>query len=291
MNNINNEAVHPIKGAETAHGGRWTGRCLMVCFAIFFVMLSPIYYLNRWDFKQRKKRNPFYTSKLVRLQERWPVLYEAAMFVQNFPIPRRVYKVLPFFKGDVLQVGCGTGLMNKLYKKRKDIRFINMDPNLNALRLGMKWKRYDSYVHAFIDKPTPLPDRCCDTIIFARSFHHIRNHKRAFRECFRLLRDGGIIIIADPVVLEEKGNLFGNGYMANSSIDGVIWRFGKMSFIRHLQDCLPENLHIRDYYDVRQRHITNYNLFVPQTDLIVILEKREPNHERSNYRDNFGNKR
>lgn len=274
MNNIDNEAARPLPGAEANESSRWVGRCLMVCFAIFFVVLSPVYYLNRWDFKRRKKRNPFYTSKLVRLQERWPILYEIAMFVQNFPIPRRVYNVLPPFSGDVLQVGCGTGLMNKLYKKRGDIRFINMDPNLNALRLGVKLKRYASFVHAYIDRPTPLPDRCCDTIVFARSFHHIRHHKRAFRECARLLRDNGVIIIADPVVLEEKGNFSDNGYMANSSIDGVIWRFGKESFIRHLRECLPESLQIRAYYDVRQPHITNYNLFVPQTDLIVILEKR-----------------
>lgn len=64
-------------------------------FIILFLLLSPIYYLNKWDFKRRKKRKPFYTSKLVRLQERYPILYELAMYVQNFPIPHNVYKVLP----------------------------------------------------------------------------------------------------------------------------------------------------------------------------------------------------
>lgn len=64
-------------------------------FIILFLLLTPVYYLNKWDFKRQKKRNPFYTSKLVRLQERYPIFYELAMYVQNFPIPRNVYKVLP----------------------------------------------------------------------------------------------------------------------------------------------------------------------------------------------------
>ncbi|WP_179132305.1 class I SAM-dependent methyltransferase [Paenibacillus sp. RU5A] len=198
------------------------------------------------------------------------------MFVQNFPIPRNVYKILPSLTGDVLQVGCGTGLLNKFLKKQTDIRWINMDPNLNSLKLGQRLGRYDAYVQAYIDKPTPLPDQCCNTILFARSFHHIRNHKKAFKECSRLLRDEGSIIIADPVVLESMHSQSEEkGYMANSSIDGVIWRFTKRSFIAHIQKCLPEELTIESVTDTRQIHITNYNLFVPQTDIVVVLRKRE----------------
>ncbi|WP_114382062.1 class I SAM-dependent methyltransferase [Paenibacillus prosopidis] len=245
-------------------------------FVLLFVLLSPVYYLNKWDFKRRTRRNPFYTSKLVQLQGRYPLLYELAMYVQNFPIPRNVYKALPPLKGDVLQVGCGTGLLNKYARKNNHIRWINMDPNLNALRLGVKLGRYDSYIHAFIDKPTKLNDMCCDMIVFARSFHHIRNHKKALRECSRLLRYGGTIIIADPVVLEEKiGGSTGKGYMANSSIDGVIWRFTRETFVNHLKECLPYDLEIHSVTDTRQLHVTNYNLFVPQTDLIVVLNKKE----------------
>jgi SAM-dependent methyltransferase len=150
-----------------------------------------------------------------------------------------------------------------------------MDPNLPSLQLGVKLKRFSTYVHAYIDKPTALPDHCCDTIVFARSFHHIRHHKKAFQECARLLRDGGRIIISDPVVYEEKADFNGKGYMTNSSIDGVIWRFSKRTMIRHLEANLPDTLKITEYYDIRQPNITNYNLFVPQTDLIIILEKRE----------------
>jgi ubiquinone/menaquinone biosynthesis C-methylase UbiE len=161
---------------------------LQAAFVILFALLSPIYYLNRWDFKRRTRRNPFCSSMLVRLLERYPVLYEVAMFAQNFPIPHHVYKVLPNFSGDVLQVGCGTGLLNKHLRRRTDINFTNVDPNGHALNVGIKMKRFATSVQGFIDKPTPFPAESFDVVLFERSFHHVRYHHRAFQECSRVLR-------------------------------------------------------------------------------------------------------
>ena len=167
---------------------------------------------------------------------------------------------------------------------RTDVRFTNMDVNLNALRFGAKLGRFSDYLHASIDKRTPPPDQSFDVVLFARSFHHVRNHRKAFEECARLLRDGGTVIIADPVMLREHGTSPGDaGYMANSSIDGVIWRFTADSLRSHLKRCLPPTLTLRSVSCVRQPHVTNYNLFVPQTDLVAVLVKRgesiaEPNH-------------
>jgi SAM-dependent methyltransferase len=183
--------------------------------------------------------------------------------------------VLPQVAGDVLQVGCGTGFLNKFWSQRRDVRLTNMDCNLHALRLGVQLNRFSDYVHASIDKPTPLADETFDTIIFGRSFHHVRNHKKALRECHRLLRPGGQLIIADPVTLENRQGTPTDGYMANSSLDGVIWRFSEDSFVRHLQACLPPGLSIAEISTTRLRHITNYNLFVPHTDLVAVVRKEE----------------
>ena len=247
---------------------------MQFAFVFFFALLSPLYYLNWWDFKRRKKRNPFCTSKLVLLLERYPILYELAMFVQNFPVPHHVYKVLPEISGDVLQVGCGTGLLNKFQRGRRDIRFTNMDPNVHALRVGRKLKRFDTCIQGFIDKETALQAESFDVILFARSFHHVRNHRKAFQECTRLLRKGGVVVIADPVILNAPANEgMTSGYMANSSIDGVIWRFTRESFVKHIQDCIPLSLVLSSVTCSRQVHITNFNLFVPQTDAVAVLEK------------------
>jgi SAM-dependent methyltransferase len=258
----------------TEEPARWVTFLLQTAFALLFALLSPIYYLNKWDFKRGTKRNPFYTSRLVRLLERYPILYEVAMLAQNFPVPHHVYKVLPKLSGDVLQVGCGTGLLNKFMRRKTDIQFTNLDPNSHALELGMKLKRFSTCVQGAIDKGTSLPAESFDVVLFARSFHHVRHHRKAFAECARLLRPGGAIIVADPVILENRAEGLMEGYMANSSIDGVIWRFTRESFVRHVLDVLPPQLTLSSVTCVRQRHVTNYNLFVPQTDLVATIEKR-----------------
>jgi len=61
--------------------------------------------------------------------------------------------------------------------------------------------------------------------------------------------------------------------MANSSIDGVIWRFTLEAFLKHLEKCLPSALKIDSVECSRQAHVTNYNLFVPQTDIVAVLVK------------------
>ena len=251
---------------------------------LLFGLLSPIYYLSRWDFMHGKKRNPFYASWIVRLKERYPLLYEFAQVIENFPAWHRIYEVLPEFSGDVLQVGCGTGLLNKFLRHRSDIRFTNLDPNLNALRMGVRLKRYSEYVQGYIDRRIPLADRSFDVVVFAQSFHHIRNHRKAFAECGRLLREGGRVIIADPVVLKQRMQGSGpTGYMANSSIDGVIWRFTLDAFVKHLEECLPSTLAIRSVECIRQPHVTNYNLFVPQSDVVAVVVKGSPQDARSDH--------
>jgi SAM-dependent methyltransferase len=256
--------------------GRWVSLWLQVSFLLLFAAVSPIYYLNKWDFKRHTKRNPFFTSKLVRMQGRFPILYELAMLFQNFPSTRIVYRMLPMFSGEVLQVGCGTGLLNKCMRGRTDIRFTNLDSNLNALRMGVRLGRFASYVHVPIDKKTPFPDGSFDVVLFARCLHHVRRHRNALEECARILRPGGKVIILDPVVLAESPpNSSPMGYMGNSSIDGVIWRFTRQTFEAHLRACVPGSLSIASIEFVRQSHVTNYNLFVPQTDALAILTKEE----------------
>jgi SAM-dependent methyltransferase len=258
---------------------RWSALTVEILFVVLFAILSPVYYVNRWNFVRGKKRNPFYTSLLVRAEQRYPWLYELAAYLENFPRWERVYDILPDFSGDVLQVGCGTGLLNRHLRSRDDIRFTNLDVNVKALRFGLYLKRFATFVHAAIDRGTSFADESFDVVLFSRSFHHIRYHKRALKECARLLRDGGTVLIADPVVLRAKGRTSSSGgYMVNSSIDGIIWRFTLETFAQHLEECLPQDLTIQSVRCVRQHHVSNYNSFVPQADVVAVLIKRSRFH-------------
>jgi SAM-dependent methyltransferase len=251
-------------------------KCLQFMYIIFFSLLYPAYYFwNKRDFQKQTKKNPFYVSRLVRLIEKHPFLYELSMLVLNFPRPTGVYRFLPQLEGKVLQVGCGTGLLNKYAKQRHAAEFVNLDINERYLQYGARKGRLRNYVHSGIYETT-LQSQSFDRILFARSFHHIRYHKKAFKECSRLLKEGGQIWILDPVILEERGSgkQMTSGYMANSSIDGVIWRFTKHSLIQHIMKTLPDDLKLVSIMDERQLHLTNYNLKYPQTDILAVISKQ-----------------
>src|SRR5690349_12842872 len=84
-----------IQRSGNAENSRLRVVLVQLGFVLLFTLLSPIYYLNRLDLVLRKKRNPFYTSKVVRLKERYPFVYELAQLVENFPAWHRIYDVLP----------------------------------------------------------------------------------------------------------------------------------------------------------------------------------------------------
>lgn len=248
-----------------------------LAYLFFFVLLYPIYFAVKVDFKKNLKKNPFYRSKFVQLNEKYPLLYDIMIYFVNFPIHSRVYKLFPDeIRGDVLQVGCGTGLLNTYFKKRKkQINFVNLDTNINALNYGKRKKNYDSYLHSGIEK-VALPDKSFDYILFARCFHHVRGTKKTFIECERLIRDHGKIVILDPVILSEapKGAA-DEAFMANSTMDGLIWRYTMNALIKHIERHLPSNLQVTEYYSDRQLLTTNYGFKYPMTDALVIIEKRK----------------
>lgn len=244
-----------------------------VVYILVFILVSPIYLYNKIDHKIKVKKNPFYTSKFVRLANRYPIFYEMINSIWNFPLQKNIYSILPQLSGVVLQVGCGTGLLNQYYKHNKEIQLINLDLNINSLKYGVRHKRYKDYIHSDINK-APIEDNSVDFIVFARCYHHIRHHKKTFKACQRILKPNGKIIIIDPVSLKQDSNddLTRNAYMANSSVDGVIWRYNSHSFKEHVQKSIPNSLEIENINYIRQIHITNYNLKYPQTDALAIIK-------------------
>lgn len=282
MENGSRAASVPIQVMPPEAGTRAALRIFIVqaAFIVFFVLLSPIYYINRYDLLRQKKKNPFYTSKLVRFMYRHPIVYEIALYVNNFPKPSCVYDVVPELSGEVLQVGCGTGLLNQYFRNNDAVRFTNLDVSLPSLELGKRMGRFDSYVYADICK-APLPDASFDVVLFARCFHHIRRTRKALEESCRLLKPGGSVIIVDPVLIQKTSaaEKMTGGYMINSSVDGVIWKYTKEGLKEHLLHNMPKGLVMEAMTEKRLIHMTNYNLKYPHTDAVVILRKLEDNDE------------
>lgn len=249
------------------------GTLVHLSFIALLIVASPLVIVNVADYRWHIKKQPFYKSLFVRWLDQYPLFYDLVTFFFDFPLHWRIYNLLPRMSGKVLQVGCGTGLMNKYLAatpKHNIDEIMNLDININLLSRGYRKGYLASYVHSSI-LDVPIEDCYFDTIVFARCFHHIRNHKKALFECGRLLKNGGTIVIADLVSLSLKEN---DAFLTNSDNDGIIWRYNIESFKTRIQACLDSDMQIKHIYCIRQPHVSNYNFIFPHTDVIAIIQKK-----------------
>ncbi len=101
----------------------------------------------------------------------------------------RIAAVLPHLRGRVLDVGCGTNELLLRYRHESE------EPSAGA-SVGIDvfdWPGADLLVEDSSD--LPYDDASFDTIAFVASLNHIPNRREVLRECRRLIRPGGTVIV------------------------------------------------------------------------------------------------
>jgi len=101
---------------------------------------------------------------------------------------------------DVLEVGCGTGVLTRVLAGRPEVRAItgvDLAPSLldRARELaaglpGVRFERADG-------RALPFPDEAFDLVVFDSTLSHIPEPRRALAESARVLRPGGRIAAFD----------------------------------------------------------------------------------------------
>ena len=90
-----------------------------------------------------------------------------------------------------------------------------MPDNYRALNLGSGYRKREGEVNldmALTTKPDvcgdaqylPFKDNCFDAITANHVFEHIDNIVKAVNECWRVLKDGGIIQVVVPIFPEKR---------------------------------------------------------------------------------------
>ena len=101
----------------------------------------------------------------------------------------RIAAVLPHLRGRVLDVGCGTNELLERYRAESH------QPGASA-SVGVDvydWPGADLLVHDSSD--LPYEDSSFDTVCFVASLNHIPNRREVLRECRRLIRPGGSVVV------------------------------------------------------------------------------------------------
>lgn len=241
----------------------------LACVALLFPWLMH----NRLDYRRKIKTRPFAKSKWVELNENHPAVHRVINGILAFPLGPEIYRILPALNGNILQVGCGTGLLNRYLQKAggRNGHLFNLDANALHLRYGLEKGALENILHAKIEK-VPLADQTFDIIVFARSYHHVLNHRQALRECERLLKPGGVIYIAD-MVCPPRFTDDRRAVLMNTDNDGIIWRFSRNTLEQNLRLNLPASLRVRSRRYVRLPHVTNYNPLYPHADALIEIVK------------------
>jgi ubiquinone/menaquinone biosynthesis C-methylase UbiE len=96
----------------------------------------------------------------------------------------------------IVDLGCGTGRFSEGLARRFDARVIGIDPSAKMLARARE-KRRAARVHYQRGSAEAIPvvSGAVDAIFMSMSFHHFTDPDRAIRECRRVLRPGGTVVV------------------------------------------------------------------------------------------------
>lgn len=96
----------------------------------------------------------------------------------------------------ILDLGCGTGRFAESLATRFEACVVGVDPSEKMLTRARQ-KRRVAHIHygRGAAEAIPLVDSAVDLIFMSMSFHHFTDPRRAARECRRVLRPQGTIVV------------------------------------------------------------------------------------------------
>ena len=113
------------------------------------------------------------------------------------PIRNIRQRIIPGARGNVLEIGVGSGANFVHYDPAKVTKLYALEPNLGMLRLADKQRRQTALDVEFIDLPgerIPLADGAVDTVVSTFTLCSIPGVLEAIRGIARVLKPDGRLI-------------------------------------------------------------------------------------------------
>lgn len=107
--------------------------------------------------------------------------------------------------GKVLDLACGTGFLSRFLKSRSpeldvygiDFSYVAIDFNLKYTGDKEHYKEGEVY-------KIPFPDNMFDFVIGGEILEHLEEPDKFFKEIFRVLKQGGTMILSTPNIKKNK---------------------------------------------------------------------------------------
>ena len=96
----------------------------------------------------------------------------------------------------IVDLGCGTGRFSESLATHFDARVCGIDPSKKMLEQAQR-KRRDDRVRYLLGQgeAIPLTESSVDLIFSSMTFHHFNDPRLVARECRRVLREGGPVVL------------------------------------------------------------------------------------------------
>jgi len=133
--------------------------------------------------------------------------------INRYTIEKRVQVALPWVKGDVLDIGCGSGYLAHFVSKGQ--RYVGIDVSEERLHLlKRKYMNHPDYEFWCIDVDEDIAsdllsfNSAFDTITLLAVIEHLRNPESLLNYLHRLLKDEGRLLITTPTPAGDKISRF-----------------------------------------------------------------------------------
>jgi ubiquinone/menaquinone biosynthesis C-methylase UbiE len=96
----------------------------------------------------------------------------------------------------ILDLGCGTGRFSQAFATQFDAEVVAVDPSHKMLAIA-RAKPHEARVHYEEGRAEaiPLEARSVDMVFTSMTFHHFTDRAQVARECRRVLRPGGVLVV------------------------------------------------------------------------------------------------
>ncbi|NUM73575.1 class I SAM-dependent methyltransferase [candidate division KSB1 bacterium] len=155
----------------------------------------------------------------------------------------------------VLDCACGTGnLSEKLLQYNVEVDALDISPEmLTVLRKklnGLAKNRYRTIVDDIDTFVQTTPTNSYDFITFSAALHHLPSYEETFKECIRILRRPGMILVYHEPLATERIYV-SSASIALRSIDRFVWKYwGKLTRRKSISQVATNKIDIAlvDYH-------------------------------------------